>query len=132
MPTKDQLRSIEWEGANELGEKACPSCYWVKRPADWPHPHHAPDCWLARELATPDTPPPVEVGEIGWLIERPHREGSAVCTYWSGFSDGAWTRKPELAVRFARQEDAERVRAGILGSPDRSRSAEHMWQRGKE
>ncbi len=131
MPTKDQLRSIEW-AADALSDASaiCPACHAYEDDGT-----HKPGCWLAAALATPDTLPPVAVGEtseVGWLIERPHREGSAVCTYWSGFSDGAWTRKPELAVRFARQEDAERVRAGILGDPLWSRSAEHMWQRGKD
>lgn len=58
MPTKDQLRSIEWAGRGRV----CPAC---KRPKGLIHaPGHDPDCWLAAALATPDTLPPVEVGDV--------------------------------------------------------------------
>lgn len=85
MPTKDQLRSIEWAG-KVAGAKACPACGW-----GWCDPgKHAPDCWLAAALATPDTLPPVAVGDyvdldVFGLCYVPTKEAARVL---SGGSDG--------------------------------------------
>ncbi len=58
MPTKDQLRSIEWAGEDET----CPACYALKAISG--PSQHAHDCWLSAALATQDTLPPVEVGDV--------------------------------------------------------------------
>lgn len=60
MPTKDQLRSIEWVGQMRCLEtdRTCVVCSRSKLEG------HALDCWLAAALATPDTLPPVAVGDV--------------------------------------------------------------------
>jgi hypothetical protein len=68
VPTKDQLRSIEWSATDSYHDAdICPACKGI-------HPDsgcdteavkgHAADCWLSAALATPDTLPPVEVGDV--------------------------------------------------------------------
>lgn len=60
MPTvkREQLESIEWAG-KVAGAKACPACSW-----GWCVGEHASDCWLSAALATPNTLPPVAVGDV--------------------------------------------------------------------
>jgi hypothetical protein len=57
-----------------------------------------------------------------WLIER---GGPDRLTYWMGFGAEAWTRKPEHAVWFQRQVDAQRVMEGFRF--ENARVAEHVW-----
>lgn len=61
MPTKDQLRSIEWALLDARDRpNNCPVCYMHRDS----HGVHTSDCWLAAALATPDTLPPVAVGDV--------------------------------------------------------------------
>jgi len=57
-----------------------------------------------------------------WLIE-----GAGV--YWCGRSPDDFQNKTEEAVRFARQEDAERVLGWIVPEQMRRlcRTVEHVW-----
>jgi hypothetical protein len=69
--------------------------------------------------------------EFGWLIETASGE------YWNGRNVGpdsrdAFVHNPNDAIRFARQGDAETVRAWLFGQPGRGlgwslRSAQHKW-----
>ena len=64
------------------------------------------------------------VREIGWLIESAGRR-----EYWTGNSKIDFKLafgKHDEAVRFARFQDAERVRLTILNNPDLI-STEHVW-----
>lgn len=61
MPTitrelREHLKTIEWAGYGQT----CPSCKRPKAPHVQLTHGHAPDCWLAAALATPDTLPPPE------------------------------------------------------------------------
>ena len=61
-PTKEQLKRIEWAGAG----RTCPCCGGAPR-----FTNHAPDCWLAACLTTPDAPPAVKVGDVvKWMAGR--------------------------------------------------------------
>ena len=63
MPTitREQLESIEW-ALNDARDRPnkCPVCYMHRDL----HGVHTSDCWLSAALATPDTLPPVEVGDV--------------------------------------------------------------------
>jgi hypothetical protein len=63
----------------------------------------------------------------GWLIESNSPQG--VPQYWDGRENHSFTTDAHDAVRFARFEDAERVRAWMLLKAIREhcRSVEHMW-----
>jgi hypothetical protein len=75
MPTitREQLESIEWNGWNRDEANTCPVCKGEQPDPEssFPSTGHAPDCWLAAALATPDTLPPVEVGDWVADIEDP-------------------------------------------------------------
>ena len=62
-----------------------------------------------------------------WLIESNSPQG--VPQYWDGRKPNSFTIDPDDAVRFARFEDAERVRAYTLHEPlqNHCRSVRHMW-----
>lgn len=62
--------------------------------------------------------------ETGWLIE--HRHG---CTWWDGRSPETFTTDPNDCVRFARNEDGERVLANVIAEHSRVACivTEHMW-----
>ncbi len=58
--------------------------------------------------------------EFGWLIEagaRPH--------YWDGQSPSSHTTDAYAAVRFARFEDAEKVRCWLVEGGEHWKSVEH-------
>ena len=62
-PTKEQLQSIEWWPVRavpgiDVRHHICPGCASTRAEG------HAPDCWLAACLTTPDAPPAVEVGDV--------------------------------------------------------------------
>jgi hypothetical protein len=63
--------------------------------------------------------------ETAWLIE------SGAGEWWDGRTSGSeatFTRDANDAVRFARFEDAERVRCWVLAPISRLlRATEHMW-----
>ena len=63
----------------------------------------------------------------GWLIESASPQN--VSQYWDGRANNSFTIDANEAVRFARFEDAERVRGWILLEAIREhcRSVEHMW-----
>jgi hypothetical protein len=61
------------------------------------------------------------MNETGWLIE------SSAVTYWNGKSADSMTPDYNDAVRFARFEDAERVRCWLHPGGKLLRSTEHMW-----
>lgn len=65
--------------------------------------------------------------ETGWLIESASPQG--VPQYWDGRRDNSFTIDANEAVRFARFEDAERVRAWMLLYSIRNhcRSVLHGW-----
>lgn len=65
--------------------------------------------------------------EYGWLIERVRQIESSVA-YWYGLNGDidVFTFAVDKAVRFARREDAERVRI-MLRSPQDWRAVEHGW-----
>jgi hypothetical protein len=65
--------------------------------------------------------------ETGWLIESASPQG--VPQYWDGHRNNSFTIDHNDAVRFARYEDAERVRAWTVSEPIRMhcRSVMHMW-----
>jgi hypothetical protein len=100
MPTitREQLQSIEW-GDTHMDEPSCPVCFL--RQCDGQR--HAPNCWLAAALATPDTLPPVAVGDVvltenGGVeyVRNRHAED-----YWTGadaegFPDVAERRKARI------------------------------------
>lgn len=67
------------------------------------------------------------VSEQVWLIESASPLG--VTQYWDGRRDNSFTIDPNEAVRFARFEDAERVRGWTLREPIRHhcRSVAHLW-----
>lgn len=70
MPTKNQLRSIEWAVPNAFGAAVtCPVCYGTKD-----YNGHSATCWLAAALATPGTLPPVEVGDVIWQSSEGYRD----------------------------------------------------------
>jgi hypothetical protein len=60
MPTitREQLESIQWNGRDYDGYPCCPAC--GRAPTDG----HNDVCLIAAALATPDTLPPVEVGDV--------------------------------------------------------------------
>lgn len=73
--------------------------------------------------------------DCAWLIEK-HKDGKLF--YWTGLADnkrGDWTPVVDLAVRFARREDAERMANWHAQTyhmprafPSYSvRVAEHIW-----
>lgn len=65
--------------------------------------------------------------ESGWLIESASPQG--VPQYWDGRRNNSFTIDASEAVRFARFEDAERVRAWTLLEAIRChcRSVQHLW-----
>ena len=113
MPTitREQLQSIEWAGQEGQDfEPYCPACDTSRRRG------HAADCWLAAALATPDTLPPVAVGDVV-LQENGGVEyvTDSGCDYWTGadvmgLSEVIERRKARIAA--------------IYRTP--------LWQRGKE
>ncbi len=62
-----------------------------------------------------------------WLIESASPQG--VPQYWDGHRNDCFTIDPNEAVRFARFEDAERVRGWMLSEPIRNhcRSVQHIF-----
>jgi hypothetical protein len=113
MPTitREQLESIQWNGRDYDGYPCCPAC--GRAPTDG----HNDVCLIAAALATPDTLPPVEVGDVVLLesggveyVRNRHAED-----YWTGADAEGF---PDVA---------ERRKARILAlyrTP--------LWQRGKE
>lgn len=66
-----------------------------------------------------------------WLIE------SGARTYWSGRSPTDFTADHADACRFARQEDAERVRCWLIDDANpalaqATRASEHVWMEAEE
>lgn len=65
--------------------------------------------------------------EVGWVIELVE-QGPGGPYYWDGRAGWTWTNDHMLAIRFAREIDAERVRKGLNGFRDRhGKVSEHMW-----
>ena len=65
--------------------------------------------------------------EYAWLIEAgssPH--------YWDGRGIGTYTTDANDAVRFARFDDAERVRCWLIPSGKHWKSVEHGWMPPRE
>ncbi len=73
--------------------------------------------------------------ETGWLIELPDW-GDKPLNYWSGYyghgglhgGESRWTENPNLAVRFARKQDAKRA-SELMEPPFCSmiRIHDHAW-----
>lgn len=83
------------------------------------------DAALKVALAGSQPAPATPRDETAWLIE------SGAGTYWSG-RDPIHFGPLDEACRFARQEDAERVRCWLIMHTNRDlanavRAAEHMW-----
>jgi hypothetical protein len=62
------------------------------------------------------------MNELGWLIETHDR--TARSWWWGGGGYRHWVTDANLAVRFCRKADADRV-ISMLGLD--AEAAEHMW-----
>jgi len=93
---------------------------------------------LAAALATQPAQPSAQGEAVAWLVEW---KADGYGPQWWGFNstpgkNGTWCSDANNAIRFARKEDAERMRlhiiavAGLTGMHDYERSVsvtEHMW-----
>ncbi len=64
--------------------------------------------------------------QVAWVIE------TGAGTYWAGREHDDFTEDHNDAVRFARRDDAERVRCWLIQSRNKSlslacRASEHVW-----